>query len=282
MVAVSGTALVLGAGGVTGVAWSMGLLAGLADAGVDLTGAQLVVGTSAGSVVGAHLTTGASLEQLYAAQLAGPGTEPPARLGARVLLSYAVLAAGTRDPQRFRARIGAMALAARTPSEEQRRAVLAARLPVCGWPQRRFLVTAVDADTGAFTTFDAGSGVDLVDAIGASCAVPGVWPPVSIGGRRYIDGGMRSPANADLADGHDRVVIVAPLVRGAGPITAVAAQAGRLRAAGAAVAVLSPDAAARRAIGRNLLDPARRAAAAAAGRAQAAEHADTVRAVWSG
>ncbi|HEX8628359.1 MAG TPA: patatin-like phospholipase family protein, partial [Catenuloplanes sp.] len=201
----SGTALVLGGGGVTGVAWSLGLLAGLRDADVDLTDADLVVGTSAGSVVGAQITTGASLAELYTAELAEPVAEPvaeaPARIGARVLFRYAVAAAGTRDPQRFRARLGAMALAARTPSEEQRRQVIAARLPARDWPRRRLRVTAVDAHDGRFEVFDAGSGVQLLDAVGASCAVPGVWPPVSIGGRRYLDGGMRSPANADLAAG---------------------------------------------------------------------------------
>jgi NTE family protein len=143
-------------------------------------------------------------------------------------------------------------------------------------------VTAVDAHDGRFEVFDAGSGVQLLDAVGASCAVPGVWPPVSIGGRRYLDGGMRSPANADLAAGYPRVVVVAPMVRGVGPIVAVAAQAEQLRRAGAAVIVLSPDTAARRAIGRNVLDPARRAAAARAGRAQAAADAAAVRQVWAG
>jgi NTE family protein len=162
-----------------------------------------------------------------------------------------------------------------------RRAVIAARLPVHTWPERRLLITAVDVDSGERTAFDHESGVDLVDAVTASCAVPGVWPPVPIGGRRYIDGGVRSPANADLAAGAERVVILAPLVRGFGPITAVTRQAGELRRR-ARVALVQPDAAALRAIGRNVLDPARRAPAARAGMAQAPSAVAEIAAAWNG
>ena len=77
-------------------------------------------------------------------------------------------------------------------------------------------MTAVDARTGQFVVFDAAGEAGLVDAVGASCAVPGVWPPVTIGNRRFVDGGVRSVANADLAAGYQRVVIVAPVTVGAG------------------------------------------------------------------
>ncbi|MFG3578131.1 patatin-like phospholipase family protein [Micromonospora chersina] len=273
-------ALVLGGGGVTGVAWELGLLAGLAARGVDLTGAELVVGTSAGSVVGAQVCSGIPVEELYAAQLRPAGTEVAARLGVAVLARWAWAGTRGRDAVRARARVGAMALSARTPSEQSRRTVIAARLPVDGWPARRLLVTAVDAASGEFVVFDAGSQVALVDAVGASCAVPGVWPPVTIGGRRYVDGGVRSAVNADLARGARRVVVLAPTRAGFGPMPRLSAQVAELRSAGAAVAVVSPDRAARAAIGRNVLDPARRAASARAGFAQAAAVADEVAAVW--
>ncbi|MGC3863786.1 patatin-like phospholipase family protein [Micromonospora chersina] len=273
-------ALVLGGGGVTGVAWELGLLAGLAARGVDLTGAELVVGTSAGSVVGAQVCSGTPVEELYAAQLRPARAEVAARLGVAVLARWAWAGTRGRDAARARARVGAMALAARTPSEQSRRAVIAARLPVHGWPARRLLVTAVDAASGEFVVFDAGSQVSLVDAVGASCAVPGVWPPVTIGGRRYVDGGVRSPVNADLARDARRVVVLAPTRAGFGPMPRLSAQVAELRSAGAAVAVVSPDRAARAAIGRNVLDPARRAASARAGFAQAAAVADEVAAVW--
>jgi len=272
-------ALVLGGGGVTGVAWEIGLLAGLAEAGVHLAGADVTIGTSAGSVVGALLAGGLDTQAMYAGQLAPPTAELPARLGAATLLRWAFAAVGRRDEQRSRARIGAMALAARTIPEAERRAVLASRLPQPDWPERRLLVTAVDAQTGEFVVFDRDQGVDLVDAVGASCAVPGVWPPVSIGGRRYIDGGVRSPVNADLAAGCDRVVIIAPVTASLGPATGLRRQ---IEGLGARVVLVTPDRAARRAFGRNVLDPARRAPAARAGYAQAAQESHRVAEVWSG
>ncbi|HKT01978.1 MAG TPA: patatin-like phospholipase family protein, partial [Rugosimonospora sp.] len=245
-------ALVLGGGGVTGVAWEIGMLAGLVAAGVHLDGADLIVGTSAGSVVGALVASGRDPEAMYASQLAPPTGEIPARLGLVTLLRWAWAAVGRRDGQRVRARIGAMALAARTVPEAERRAAIESRLALRDWPERRLLITAVDAQTGQFVVFERDPGVDLVEAVGASCAVPCVWPPVTIGGRRYIDGGMRSPVNADLAAGYDRVVILAPLTAGIGPEPGTRKQIAGLKAP---VVLVTPDQAAKRAIGRNVLDP---------------------------
>jgi NTE family protein len=274
------TALVLGGGGVTGVAWEWGMLAGLAEAGVDVTGADLVVGTSAGSVVGAQVASGISAEERYAAQLADPGGELAAGLGGRLWVQLVWTILRSRDPERARARLGRMALAADTVPEAERRHVIESRLPVRTWPERRLIITAVDAHSGEFITFDRDSGVPLVDAVGASCAVPGVWPPVTINGRRYIDGGVCSAANADLAAGYRRVVVLAPITTGFGPVARLSGQVAELEKQ-AHVVVVSPDRAARRAIGRNLLDPARRAAAAKAGRAQAAKAAEPIAAVWT-
>src|SRR5580698_911361 len=237
-------ALVLGGGGVTGVAWEIGVLAGLAARGVQLSEADLLVGTSAGSVVGALLAWGGEPAQLYEEQLTPAPGAGPAGASASVdtmrrrdmaIFGWAMLR--YRDPARARARIGRMALAARTGPEARRREVIAARVPSGEWPTRRLLVTAVDAVTGEFTVFTAASGVSLVDAVGASCAVPGVWPPVSMAGRRWVDGGIRSPANADLAAECERVVVLAPISRGIRAASAVAAQAAGLTRAGRAVAV---------------------------------------------
>jgi NTE family protein len=142
------------------------------------------------------------------------------------------------------------------------------------------VVTAVDADTGEFSAFDRDSGVPLLEAVAASCAVPGVYPPVTIGGRRYVDGGMRSAANTDLAEGYDRVVVLAPIPRGLGPMASVDRHVAGL--ADARVAVVSPDAASRTAIGRNVLDPAARAPSARAGREQGRAVAERVGQAWSG
>jgi NTE family protein len=278
------TALVLGGGGITGIAWEIGLLAGLAEAGVDLTDAQLVVGTSAGSVVGAQLTSGAEPEALFSRQLEPPSAERAARMRRATLAQFGWAMVRTRGrDEDFRRRIGALALAAEeagsTPTEQERLDVIGSRLVGTDWPGRLLRLTAVDAHTGEFVTFDRDSGVPLVQAVAASCAVPGVYPPVTIGGRRFVDGGMRSPANADLAEGYERVVVLAPIPRGAGPMTSVDAQ---VTAMVARVAVVSPDEGSRKAIGRNVLDPAARAPSAQAGRAQAAAVADRLRDVWSG
>ena len=278
------TALVLGGGGITGIAWEIGVLAGLAEAGVDLTGADLVVGTSAGSVVGAQLTSGADLETLFARQLQPPAGEKAARMTRAALARYgwAVLRSRGRDVE-FRRRVGALALAAEqaglTPTEQERLDVIGSRLVSRDWPDRDLRITAVDAQTGEFRVFDRTSGVPLLQAVAASCAVPGVYPPVTVDGRRYVDGGMRSAANADLAEGCDRVVVLAPIPRGIGPLSSVDAQVTGMVAR---VAVVSPDEASRRAIGRNVLDPAARAGSARAGRAQAAEVAAEVAEAWQG
>ncbi|MFD3541048.1 patatin-like phospholipase family protein [Streptomyces sp. NPDC058662] len=276
------TALVLGGGGLTGIGWECGILYGLARAGVDLTDADLVVGTSAGSVVGAQLTSGLlSVEELYERQLGDPGAERAARLGTGLLARYAVAMARSRSATAYRQRVGAMALAADTGAEAARREVLAARLVSHEWPERRLVVTAVDAHTGEAADFDRESGAGLLDAVSASCAVPGVWPPVTVGARRFIDGGVRSATNADLAAGYRRVVVLAPMSLGSGHVPSPSAQAARLRADGARVLLITPSAAARKAFGRNVLDPARRDPAARAGLAQAAEHAAEAAAVWS-
>jgi NTE family protein len=275
-------ALVLGGGGITGVAWEWGMLAGLAAAGVDLGDADLVVGTSAGSVVGAQVASGLDVEERYGAQLEPPDGEVGGTIGIAVLARYALAMVGAGGPRQVRRRIGSFAVKAHTAATEADRVrVIESRLPVREWPQRRLLVTAVDVETGEFRTFDRDAGVPLVRAVAASCAVPGVWPPVTIDGRRYMDGGFRSSTNADLAAGHDRVVVIAPLPRGLGPMTSAPAQVEALRAT-ARVALVSPDAAALAAIGRNVLDPAKRAGSARAGLAQAAAVADEVRSVWAG
>ncbi len=273
-------ALVLGGGGVTGIAWEIGLIAGLAGLGIDLAAADVIIGTSAGSVVGADITSGQELEALYQAQLAPPAPEPAARMGWGVIGRLLWVMSASRDPVRARARIGNWALAARTMPEAGLRKVIEARLPASDWPARALKVTAVDARTGEFVVFDSAGDASLVDAVGASCAVPGVWPPVTIGDRRFVDGGVRSVANADLAAGYERVVIVAPVAKGIGHMASPRRQAAALTAAGACVVLVHPDRAAMHAIGRNVLDLSRRAAAATAGRAQAAAEAAAVRAVW--
>jgi NTE family protein len=278
--ATGGRGLVLGGGGVTGIAWMTGLLAGLAEAGIDLSEADVVVGTSAGSVVGAQILSGPTLEDLYAAQLTDPTGELAARMGATAMLRFITAALWPGDEQRARARLGRAALKARTVPEAERRAVIERRLPSASWPERSLLITSVDAETGELRVFDRDSGVPLPEAVAASCAVPIVWPPITIGGRRYIDGGVRSATNADLAAGCDRVVVLAPITYALRRSSRIATQLASLGTIIQSV-VISPDAQARKAIGGNVLDPAHRVASARAGHAQSAAVAESVAVVWS-
>ena len=266
-------ALVLGGGGVAGIAWITGLLAGLAEAGQDVSGAGLLVGTSAGATVAAQLGSGLSLDELYARQ-AEPDrqcAELMAELDMESLGAQMATALGdTTTFTEMRRAIGALSLAAETVPESERRAVIEGRLPSPEWPERALKIVAVDAETGEPRVFDNASGVSLVDAVAASCAVPGIWPPTTIEGHRYVDGGVRSAMNADYATGASRVLLILPLgqaelVASEKPLPEALAD---LRAAGAEIAILEPDEPSLAAIATNPLDPASRTPAAKAGRAQ--------------
>ncbi len=272
------TALVLGGGGITGIAWMLGILKGLRDRGVDLTTSDTVIGTSAGSVVGAQVTSGHDLDDLYDGQLRPPDGEIGADMGLGVVLRMLAPAVVPGSPRAKRRRVGHAALRAHPPGAEERIAVIRSRIEVDRWPDRDLRVTAVDAETGRFVVWDRGSGVDIVHAVASSCAVPVVWPAVEINGTPYIDGGMRTPANADLAHFADRVVVLAPLPRGVNPQGDVRRQMSRLPRERALVI---PDSEANRTFGRNVLDPAKRADAARTGLRQSAEVIDRLAALWT-
>lgn len=271
-------AVVLGGGGVTGVAWEIGMVHGLALRGADLTAADLFVGTSAGSVVAAQLTSGTPVEELYARELADTSGDRDASIGTRVLLGFVLASLWPRGRVQGAALLGRAALGARTVPEHVRREIIAARVPEGSpWPATRLRIPAVDALTGETRVFDNDSGVPLLDAVAASCAVPLVWPPMTVAGRRYLDGGVRSVANVDLARGYDRVVVIAPSEAAVRREDRPSAQA---RSLGPHAVVITPTRAALTAIGRNPLSPDRRAPAARAGLAQADEAIDTVRRAW--
>ena len=212
-------ALVLSGGGTVGIAWQAGLTVGLAEQGVQLADADLIVGTSAGSAVGAQIALGRDLnEQIerYRQADARRASAPEATrrrlpvLPTRQMQKLMEVMTGAltedADPEHAWMLIGKFALEAETIPEAQ--FVESFRyLDGESWP-RRYACTAVDAETGAFIVWDAGNQAELPRAVASSCAVPGVFPPITIDGRRYIDGGMRSGTNADLAEGNDRVLIV--------------------------------------------------------------------------
>jgi NTE family protein len=272
--------LVLGGGGITGIAWELGMIAGLAEHGVDMSRADVIVGTSAGSVVGAQMSSGTPVADLYTEQLADTPGERGWRMGVGALARFLVVTAWPGDGQSARAYLGRAALGARTMPEDEFRRIFSSMLHGKAWPGRKLLITAVDAESGAPKVFDRDSGVELTDAVAASCAVPLVFPPMTVGGRRYMDGGARSIANADFAVGCDRVVVLAPFTFGIKPSQRIGRQLRRLGAEVRTV-VVSADSAARKAMGSNPLGPARRAAAARAGHDQAASTVEAIRAIWS-
>lgn len=273
------TALVMGGGGITGIAWMLGILKGLRDRGVDLTDADTVVGTSAGSVVGAQVASGHDLDELYAEQLRPADSEIGAQMGLGVVVRMALPSLLPGTPRTKRRRVGDAALKAHPPGGHERIEVIRSRIDVTTWPEDRDLrVTAVNAETGEFVVWDRESGADIVHAVASSCAVPIIWPCVSIDDTPYLDGGMRTPANADLAHFADKAVVLAPIPRGISPMGAVQRQ---MRCLPAGSALVVPDKAATRDFGRNVLDPRKRADAARAGLRQSVDVLERVRAAWA-
>jgi NTE family protein len=272
--------LVLGGGGSTGNAWLIGVIAGLFDAGLDVTEADLTIGTSAGSTAAAQLA-GATPAELLAAILAaapqqrtGPvgsdGGRVPIRPAADNMERTSKIIAAAVDAADMRRRMGAAALdmdAASDGSGQARwRATVAARLPSQRWPQRTVLITAVDARTGEPVVFDRHSGVDLGDAVAASCASGFAY---RIGDNRYIDGGYRRNENADLAAGYGRVLVLSPFGgRTRTPLQwgmHLAAQVDELRARGSRVETIFPDSNSEHMFGANAMDLSLRPPATRAG-----------------
>lgn len=283
-------ALVLGGGGVLGVAWQSGLIAGFAQAGIDLAAADYVLGTSAGAIVGARLALGAPAANLADVMLDPERAKmepPPAGVSealSRMSALRAEAMAGTRNPADVRRDLGALALAAQTPPEAafveaiRREGELAAHR----WPSRAYACTAVDVGDGGFQIWDAASEVDLASAVASSCSVPGLFPPVSLQGGRYMDGGMRSSTNADFAVGHDLVVVVAvqPLGSLGWRDRCLAEEVETLQGGGATVVSITLDENSVTTFGPNAMDAARRPAMARAGLAQAASQAEVLRELW--
>lgn len=263
-------ALVLAGGGLAGIAWETGILMGIADESPAVAEALLtsdvLVGTSAGSTVAAQLGSGLGLGALFDRQTAATSSEINPGGGIETITEMflrAMTAPGSKTEKLQR--IGAIALEAETVPEEVRRKVIEQRLPSHEWPDRDLRITAIDAETGELVAFDRCSGVSLVDAVAASCAVPGVWPPVTIGARRFMDGGVGSTVNLALADDCD--VLVALIPQGLSSPSPFGAAARDEVSARGAVGVFA-DEESLDAFGANPLDPACRAPSAHAGRRQ--------------
>ena len=290
---VHNVALVLGGGGSAGHAWTIGVIAGLAEAGIDLSeAADLVIGTSSGATAAAQVRSGIPPAELLASTLSAPvpplGQNRPAPPGppmATVFERMRAIGAAATSAVDLRRAMGAFGLESDSTlgpaAAGQRRTLVAARLPRLEWPDRPMIVAAVNAHTGELAAFDRDSGVDLVDAVTASTAMPGLAPTHSINGARYINGGVRSAENADLASGYASVVVLSPFGGWSGslpegqfeglrrlPGADLESQVESLRKQGSRVEVITPDAESRAAMGTNQMDLATRIPAARAGFAQ--------------
>ena len=297
---VKNVALVLGGGGSAGHAWTIGVIAGLAEAGIDMTeAADLVIGTSSGATAAAQVRSGIPPAELLASILSEPVPPvgqnrlplpgPPMATMYERMRAIGAAATSAADLQRAMGAFGLESDATLGPAAaEQRRAMVAARLPHKQWPDRPMIVAALNAHTGELAAFDRDSGVDLVDAVTAGTALPGMVPTHSINGTRYINGGVRSAENADLASGYANVVVLSPFGGRSGTLPAgqfeglrrspewgtdLASQVEALRKQGSRVEVITPDADSRAAMGTNQMDPTTRIPAAHAGFTQGKQEA---------
>ena len=292
-------ALVIGGGGAAGNAWAIGVVAGLADAGVDLTEtADLVIGTSSGATAAAHVRSGIPPAELFAAVVsapARPGQPPQQRSMEPVFDQLRAIGAAATTAEGMRRALGAYGLerdAAFAPEEtEKRRALVASRLPSQDWPDRPMILVAVDAQTGEVAPLTKDSGMGLADAVTASTAMPGLGPTYRVNGTNYMNGGTRSGENADLAAGYANVVVLSPFGGwGKAPLPPgqfeglrrmpgmdLDSHVAALREQGSRVEVLVPDPNSRAAMGIDQMDPATRIPSAKAGFEQGKREAARVR-----
>lgn len=284
-------ALVLGAGGAAGLAWEAGVVAGLLDGGIDVRDADLVIGTSAGAVVGAQIARGIAPDEVARAHRASIGGDAAGRVprardvtGIQAIFGlWATFHEMTPERQR---QIAQLALSAETMPE---RDWVDSFTVDDAWPAKPLLVPAVSCDTGELRVFDSRSGVRCRLAVAASCAVPGIFPPVTIGGTRYTDGVVRSGTSADLAQRIEPDIALIVTVFGIDrpginrtSARALARETGELEAAGVAVRTIRFDEAAQAVTGGNMMDPAARLPALDAGLAHGRAMAPSLAAWWRG
>jgi NTE family protein len=274
--------VVLGGGGIWGVAWMTGTIMGLAEYGIDLTQARAFIGTSAGSIVGSQIAHGYSPKQLFTRQSDAakqPRQHPQQNRGLARLMDL-IQRQWESAEARTRA-IADLALDTETNGAPEREAEAAERLgvPSNGWPARALSITAIDTATCELCVFTAQSGIGLIEAVAASCAVPGVRPPIPIKGRLYMDGGLwRNAENAHLTRGERSVVIISPFgARMPATPQSVHSDIEELRQSGSRVALIAPDTEALSTLSADgPLDPSTRLPAVEAGRAQGHREAEKI------
>lgn len=274
-------ALVLAGGGIAGIAWETGVLRGIADespaTAQALLDSDVLVGTSAGSTVAAQISGPVPLEALYERQVAADSHELDPGVDIETITDMFLTAmsqAGDTIREKL-AHIGAVALRTPTVGAPVRRRVIERRLASHDWPARDLRITAIDTATGELVVFGPDSGVPLVDAVAASCAVPGTWPVVSIGERRFMDGGVGSSVNMAVASDCETVTVLVPAGEFA-PSPFSAGTAAEIAEFGGRALAVFADEAALAAFGPNPLDPRCRIPSAVAGRDQGRRVASAV------
>ncbi len=255
-----------------GISWLTGVAVGLREAGIDLALADRFVGTSAGAIVGTVLAAGGDPMSLLA--------EPPADAApieadpAKLAEIFSVMFTPGVDAMDARRRIGELALAAEAGDPAVHIARIGTMVGIAEWPERELVLTAVDARTGELRAWERGGAATLEQALASTTCVPGVFPPIPIAGNDYIDGGVRSSINADLALPADIVVIVEPLAH-IFPRTPADRELGSARE----ISII-PDTAAIAAFGNDLFGRAALHPAFEAGVRQAADAAPLLKDVW--
>ena len=240
-------ALVLGGGGFVASSWITGLITGMAESGIDVRDADVLIGTSSGARVALQLASGAPLEEVFAGQVGagrhfGAAPQVGRQSGALDMSEVQQEVARAKELGGDRAeilrRIGQLALSLAGP---ERRAPGTIQLPMEDWPERCIQLIALNAETGVRRAFDRTSGIDLVDAVRATTASFGA-APVWFEGQPYIDGGYYSSDNADLAAECGRVLVLA-LKAPPWAMRLVSVEDGitELRASGAEVELIQPD-----------------------------------------
>jgi NTE family protein len=240
-------ALVLGGGGFVASSWITGLITGMAESGIDVRDADVLIGTSSGARVALQLASGTPLEEVFARQIgAGRHFDAPPQVGrqssavdmSRVQQEVARAKELGGDRAEILRRYGQLALTLAGPD---RQTLGTTQLPMEDWPERPIRLIAVNAETGVRRAFDRASGITLIDAVRATTASFGA-APVWFEGQPYIDGGYYSSDNADLAAGYRRVLVLA-LKAPPWAMRLVSVEDGiaELRASGAEVELIQPD-----------------------------------------
>lgn len=274
-------AVVLGGGGVTGMAWEIGILTALLQEGIDLTDADVIIGTSTGSFVGSALASGYDMRKLYDSQFTTNTTEVNISASPEIMKLWTeAFMYGKDDKKKIGKLLGD--IAKKYPPKitiEKRQSVVESRLVTTDWPTK-LKVTAIDVETGVLHVFDRNSGTTIINAVNASGAVPGLWPMVTFDGINWIDGGMVSTTNAHLADCYDKVVILSPMPQKYGLVPSVKDDVAEMKKR-ADVSLIVPDTDSILAIGKNPYDPTHAPSSSNSGFNQGIKEAAAIYKTWS-